>query len=145
MSRLLAGSRPDGLCGRVAVCFVGGLPWQPRLRPRAEHWRGLRACKVAKIRPIYLVHYNIWESSIKTMVDAEGCHSGFTFTNRHKASVPSEWIMDRPQIIQDNRMGYVICMCVCVLHPTTTLTPSTRYLTTLLAHLARPRRTNCLL
>lgn len=69
--------------------------------------------------PIYLVHYNIWETSLKTMARIEGCHSGFTFRNWPKAFVPLEWIMDRPQIIQDNRTEGCVCVreklnvCVC--------------------------------
>lgn len=47
------------------------------------------------------------------MVRAEGCHSSFTFTNWQKAFVPSEYIMDRPQINYDSRMGCVISLCVC--------------------------------
>lgn len=45
------------------------------------------------------------------MARIEGCHSGFTFTNWPKAFVPSEWIMDRPQIIQDNRTEGCVCVC----------------------------------
>lgn len=116
--------------GSVCVGFVGGLLTCHALAKKWA-WRGKRACKVVIMCPIYLVHYNIWESSLKTMAHTEGCHSGFTFTNRHKAFVPSEWIIDRPQIIQDNRMeGCVrvrvklnvcvcfvwvsMCVCMCV-------------------------------
>lgn len=124
------------------VCFTGGLPRLLMLCIGAKLWRGKkkkkRVCKMTKMWPIYLLRYNICESSIKTMMHAESCYSSFSFTNRHKAFVPSEWIIDRPQIIQDNRMeGYVVCACVCV-------TPH-QYLTSLLAHFAGFCRTNCLL
>lgn len=92
------------------MCFVGGLLICHALAEKRA-WRGKRACKVVIMCPIYLVHYNIWETSLKTMARIEGCHSGFTFTNWPKAFVPSEWIMDRPQIIQDNRTEGCVCVC----------------------------------
>lgn len=84
-------------------------PNLPRLH-QERAWRGKRACEGMIMCSIHLVHYNIWETSLKTMTRIEGCHSAFTFRNLPKAFVPLEWIMDRPQIIQDNRTEGCVCL-----------------------------------
>lgn len=105
----------------------------PHLR-RNQARRGKRACAASIMCPIYLVHYNIWETSLKT----KGEHWGLPFCLYLQKSTKSicPFEMDKGQATNHSGQQDQGFLCVCVRVCPWHLTP-------LLAHSTEPCRTNC--
>lgn len=72
------------------------------------------------MRPIYLVNSkHLGKFSKNNVGTLRAVILDLPSESVQKAFVPSEWIIDRPQIIQDNRMEGCVCergkmnVCVC--------------------------------